>query len=106
MLWSVLVQSRTAVHSGCDPRPARHADTLVGHAPKRQESSMSSSKPANLAARMGRWSATHRKSAIFGWFGFVVLAIVVGMTISQNKITEVDQFSGESHRAEQALDGA
>jgi RND superfamily putative drug exporter len=55
---------------------------------------------------MGRWSATHRKTAIFGWFGFVVVAILAGMAISQNKISDVDQFSGESHRAEQALDGA
>src|SRR4051795_13545698 len=56
-----------------------------------------------IAARMGRWSATHRKAAIFGWLGFVVFAIVVGMTVSQNKISDVDQFVGESHRAEQAL---
>ena len=26
----------------------------------------------NIAARMGRWSATHRKKAIFGWLAFVV----------------------------------
>jgi hypothetical protein len=32
----------------------------------------------NLAARMGRWSARHRKTAVLGWLGFVVLAIAVG----------------------------
>ena len=26
----------------------------------------------NLAARMGRWSASHRKTAIFGWLAFVI----------------------------------
>ena len=26
----------------------------------------------NIAARMGRWSANHRKKAIFGWLAFVV----------------------------------
>jgi uncharacterized membrane protein YdfJ with MMPL/SSD domain len=69
---------------------------------------MSSSSPrsSNLAARMGRWSATHRKTAIFGWFGFVVVAILAGMAVGQNKISDVDQFNGESHRAEQALDRA
>ena len=30
----------------------------------------------NIAARMGRWSAGHRKTAVFGWLGFVVLALV------------------------------
>jgi RND superfamily putative drug exporter len=55
---------------------------------------------------MGHWSATHRKAAILGWFGFVLVAIVAGMTISQNKISDVDGFSGESHRAEQTLDQA
>ena len=55
---------------------------------------------------MGRWSATHRKAAILGWFGFVLVAVLAGMTISQNKISDVDGFSGESHRAEQALDQA
>ena len=30
----------------------------------------------NLAARAGRWSAQHRKTAILGWIAFVVLATV------------------------------
>ncbi len=32
----------------------------------------------NLAARAGRWSAQHRKTAILGWILFVVFATVVG----------------------------
>jgi hypothetical protein len=32
----------------------------------------------NLAARAGRWSAHHRKKAIFGWLAFVIVAVVVG----------------------------
>src|SRR5690242_10281146 len=35
-------------------------------------------QPKNLAARAGRWSATHRKTAIIGWVLFVVLATVIG----------------------------
>ena len=31
-------------------------------------STMSNSR--NLGARMGRWSAQHRKTAIFGWLAF------------------------------------
>ena len=34
----------------------------------------------NLAARAGRWSAQHRKKAIFGWIAFVILAFMVGRT--------------------------
>src|SRR5437870_12374245 len=29
------------------------------------------SRPENLAARAGRWSAAHWKSAVFGWLAFV-----------------------------------
>ena len=29
----------------------------------------------NIAARMGRWSAGHRKTAIFGWLAFVVAVV-------------------------------
>lgn len=28
-------------------------------------------EPRNIAARMGRWSATHRTTAILGWLAFV-----------------------------------
>ena len=31
----------------------------------------------NLAARMGRWSASHKKTAIFGWLAFVAAAFVI-----------------------------
>jgi uncharacterized membrane protein YdfJ with MMPL/SSD domain len=57
----------------------------------------------NLAARAGHWSATHRKTAIFGWLGFVVLAFMVGNAITQKTIHGADDFSGESGRAEHAL---
>ena len=33
-------------------------------------------KPKNIASRAGRWSAQHRRSAILGWFAFVILATV------------------------------
>ena len=35
----------------------------------------------NVAARMGRWSARHRKTAIFGWLAFVVAAFAVGIAV-------------------------
>ena len=57
-----------------------------------------------FAERVGMWSARHRKAAIWGWLGFVVLAAVVGQMVTQNTISDVDGFNGESRRAEQALD--
>jgi len=33
----------------------------------------------NLAARMGRWSANHWKTAVFGWVAFVAVALGLGM---------------------------
>ena len=33
---------------------------------------------SSLAARAGRWSARHKKTAIFGWLAFVLIATVLG----------------------------
>ena len=41
----------------------------------------------NLAAQMGHWSATHRKKAIWGWLGFVVLAFAIGQAIGMKSLT-------------------
>jgi uncharacterized membrane protein YdfJ with MMPL/SSD domain len=61
----------------------------------------------NLAARMARWSGRHRKKAIFGWFAFVLIAFVVGNNVIGSKlISDIDELSGESRDAEQALDRA
>ena len=32
----------------------------------------------NIAARAARWSAAHRKIAIFGWIAFVAVSVVLG----------------------------
>ena len=45
-------------------------------------------QPRNPAARAGRWSAQHRKTAIFGWILFVVLATVVGGKVGQNDLDD------------------
>jgi uncharacterized membrane protein YdfJ with MMPL/SSD domain len=60
-------------------------------------------KSRNLAARAGHWSAGHRKTAIFGWLAFVVVAFMVGNAVEKNTIQGADQFSGEAGRAEQTL---
>jgi uncharacterized membrane protein YdfJ with MMPL/SSD domain len=60
----------------------------------------------NIAARMGHWSATHRKTAIWGWLLFVVLAVFIGQSIGSNKLHGADDFQGESGTAEKALYGS
>jgi RND superfamily putative drug exporter len=60
----------------------------------------------NLAARAGRWSAAHWKTATFGWLAFVVAAVALGSlhgTISQ---TDAEQTNGQAARAEQMLSAA
>ena len=49
----------------------------------------------NLASRAARWSATHRKRAIWGWLGLVVALLAVFMgaqALEQKQITRVDTF--------------
>jgi uncharacterized membrane protein YdfJ with MMPL/SSD domain len=63
-------------------------------------------QPRNLAARVGRWSAHHRKTAIFGWVLFVVLAVVIGGKIGQNDLDESAAGSGESKRGDMIVEAA
>ncbi len=58
----------------------------------------------NIAARMARWSSKHRRMAFWGWLAFVVLAFAIGKAVGPNLISDVDNFNGESHDAEAALD--
>ena len=60
----------------------------------------------NLAARAGRWSAQHRKTAIFGWILFVVLATVLGGKVGQNDLDDSARGSGESKRGDMIVKAA
>jgi RND superfamily putative drug exporter len=57
----------------------------------------------NVAARAGRWSATHPKTAIAGWFVFVALALAIGSQTGTRHIPDYQNSSGESGRAELAI---
>jgi uncharacterized membrane protein YdfJ with MMPL/SSD domain len=63
-------------------------------------------KSQNLAARMGRWSATHRKTAIFGWLASVFVAITLGSVIGTKSLDPADAEAGESGRALAMIDRA
>src|SRR5215831_2230242 len=57
----------------------------------------------NLAARMGRWSASHWKTAVFGWLAFVVLAFAVSTQVATKNLKDEDYSTGQSHKAELIL---
>ncbi len=60
-------------------------------------------KSQNLAARMGRWSASHKKTAIFGWLAFVAAAFVIGNVVGTKQLDPDKSGSGESGRVDSIL---
>jgi uncharacterized membrane protein YdfJ with MMPL/SSD domain len=63
-------------------------------------------QPRNLAARAGRWSAQHRKTAILGWIAFVVLATFIGSNVGQQNLKTAEMGNGDSKRAQLIVDAA
>lgn len=53
-----------------------------------------------LHVRMARWSARHARRAIAGWFAFVVLCLVAGITVGTREAATEDFWVGEAGRAE------
>jgi uncharacterized membrane protein YdfJ with MMPL/SSD domain len=69
---------------------------------------MSANRTANrgLAARAGRWSAQHRKKAIWGWLAFALIAFMVGSAVGTETQTNAQSGVGESGRAARTVDNA
>jgi uncharacterized membrane protein YdfJ with MMPL/SSD domain len=65
---------------------------------------MSAVKSKNLAARMGRWSAYHWKTATFGWLGFVLVVFALGGMAGTKSIDANEPGPGESGRMDEILD--
>ena len=60
-------------------------------------------KPRNLAARMGRWSANHWKTATFGWLAIVVVAFGIGGMVGIKNPNPNTSGPGESGRMDRIL---
>ena len=60
----------------------------------------------NIAARAGRWSARHRKTAILGWITFVVLAFMVGGKVGMVTLEQDQAGVGDSGKASKIVSGA
>jgi uncharacterized membrane protein YdfJ with MMPL/SSD domain len=67
---------------------------------------MGGRKPAHLAARMGRWSARHRKLAIALWLAFVVGSFAIGTAVGTRELSDAEGATGESGRAERMIENA
>ncbi len=63
-------------------------------------------RPANLAARAGRWSAQHRRIAILGWIAFVIAATVGGGMIGTKSLSDAEMGNGSSRTADLAVEQA
>ena len=62
--------------------------------------------PTGFAARAGRWSANHRKTAILGWLAFVIAAIALGGAVGTHTLTTSEAGVGESGHAARAAAAA
>jgi RND superfamily putative drug exporter len=60
----------------------------------------------NLAARAGRWSAAHWKTATLAWVVFVVVAVFAGALAGNVSLKDSEQGTGETARAEAILEKA
>jgi uncharacterized membrane protein YdfJ with MMPL/SSD domain len=60
-------------------------------------------QPRNFAARAGRWSAQHRKKAVFGWLALVIVAATAGGAVGMNIFQWEEHGPGESGRADKAI---
>ena len=57
----------------------------------------------NLAARMGRWSAGHWKTATFGWLGLIIIAFAVGGQIGTKTVDPNTAGPGQSGQMDRIL---
>src|ERR687888_855141 len=61
------------------------------------------SQSYNLAARMGRWSAGHWKTATFGWLALVAVAFGMGGALGTKTVDPYTAGPGESGRMDRIL---
>jgi uncharacterized membrane protein YdfJ with MMPL/SSD domain len=62
-------------------------------------------KSKHVAARMGRWSASHWKTATFGWLAFVIVSFYVGTSVVGTKtLAAAKAGNGESGHVMATLD--
>jgi uncharacterized membrane protein YdfJ with MMPL/SSD domain len=58
----------------------------------------------NIAARMGRWSANHWKTAVFGWLAFVIASVYIGGAVGTKYLEDDDLAVGEAATATKMIE--
>src|SRR5580765_6037423 len=71
---------------------------------QRRSSMSRTTHPRNVAARMGRWSAAHWKTATFGWLALVLAAFAVGGAVGTKSLDPNAASPGQSGRMDRILD--
>ena len=61
-------------------------------------------RSTNVAARMGRWSANHWKTAVFGWLAFVVASFVIGNAVGTKYLEDDETNVGEARKADKIIE--
>src|SRR5436309_14193498 len=87
---------KTRIIQNESEEPANGAQTLDATASEPRRST-------NLAARMGRWSASHKKTAIFGWFAFIAVAFMIGNAVGTKQLDPNKAGTGESGHVDSVL---
>lgn len=59
-----------------------------------------------FTTRIADWSASHRRTAIFGWLVFAVTAVAIGGSLETRTLSGAELFTGEAKRAELVLERA
>ncbi|HMI68474.1 MAG TPA: anti-sigma factor antagonist [Solirubrobacteraceae bacterium] len=57
----------------------------------------------NVAQRAARWSAEHRRIAIFGWIVLVIACVFIGGAVGTQHLADEDLGTGESRQADRIL---
>src|SRR3712207_4783156 len=104
-LWPCYRQVGHPILRGAGARTPARREASIGAAARRREPwpMPPTTSPKNLAARMGRWSAAHRKTAIFGWLAFVLVAVVLGGAAGTKTLEDGQDGTGSSGRADVVL---
>jgi uncharacterized membrane protein YdfJ with MMPL/SSD domain len=63
-------------------------------------------RSTNIAARMGRWSASHWKTATFGWLAFVIVAFALSASgiAKTTYLEDSDKSVGETRTADRIVE--
>ena len=99
--WAVLRTPRRL--TAALPRSHRREPARTEQRPSRRSRMSPLKQSTNIAARMGRWSASHRKTAIFGWLAFVIASFAIGTGVGMQTIDQNDTNVGEARTADHII---